>query len=127
MTPVRGGPNGGRENSPRGASLRALGLPRALQVEADAHMRPVAVLRASHRGASGDRLRVERIEDSWRVAEAWWRAGAQTRTYYRVVLDGGIPLTFFHDDTFYDDTPGGWFEQPYSEPARPTGITRRPR
>ena len=93
------------------ASLRAIGLPRALHVEADADARPVAVTRASSRGARGVRSRVEHIDDTWRVAEAWWRAGAQARTYYRVVLEGGRPLTLFRDDA-----TGTWAEQPYSEP-----------
>lgn len=103
MSPVR------RDHT--AASLRAIGLPRALRVEVDADAHPIAVTRASSRGRSGVRSRVERIEDTWRIAEAWWRAGAQTRTYYRLVLDGGRPLTLFHDDA-----TGAWAEQPYSEP-----------
>ncbi len=94
------------------AALRAIGLPRTLQVEADADTRPVAVTRAPSRGRTGVRSQVERVEDVWRIAEAWWRVGAQTRTYYRVTLDGGRPLTLFRDDV-----TGAWFEQPYSAPG----------
>jgi hypothetical protein len=93
------------------ASLRSIGQPRALRVEADADALPVAVTRSSSRGRSGVRARVERIEDCWRIAEAWWRAGAQTRTYYRVILEGGRPLTLFRDDA-----TGAWFDQPYTAP-----------
>lgn len=103
MSPVR------RDHT--AASLRAIGLPRALRVEVDAETRPLAVTRAPSRGRGGVRSRVERIEDIWRIAEAWWRAGAQARTYYRVVLEGGRPLTLFRDDV-----TGAWAEQPYSEP-----------
>lgn len=93
------------------ASLRAIGMPRALHVEVDADDRPVAVTRAPSRGRTGVRSQVEHIKDVWRVAEAWWRTGAQARTYYRVLLDGGRPLTLFRDDA-----TGAWAEQPYSAP-----------
>ncbi len=101
------------------ASLRAIGMPRALRVEADAGARPIAVTRAPSRGRTGVRSQVERIEDVWRITEAWWRAGAQSRTYYRVILDGGRPLTLFRDDA-----TGAWFEQPYSAPDTGTGGPR---
>ena len=94
------------------AALRAIGLPRPLRVEVDAEARPIAVTRAPSRGRTGVRSQVARIEDVWRVAEAWWRSGAQARTYYRVTLDGGRPLTLFRDDA-----TGAWFEQPYSAPG----------
>lgn len=107
----------------QGASaLRAVGLPRPLQVETDAGTHPMAVTRAPSRGRAGVRSPVERVEDIWRVAEAWWRAGAQARTYYRVTLDGGRPLTLFRDDA-----TGGWFEQPYSAPPVPDDRTEAPR
>ena len=96
------------------AALRAIGLLRILHVEVDAELRPIAVTRAPSRGRTGARSQIERIEDIWRVAEAWWRAGAQARTYYRVTLDGGRPLTLFRDDE-----TGAWFEQPYSAPHTP--------
>lgn len=88
-------------------------MPRALRVEVDAEARPIAVTRASSRGRSGTRSPVERIEDVWRIAEAWWQVGAQARTYYRIVMEGGRPLTLFRDDV-----TGAWAEQSYSEPQR---------
>lgn len=104
------------------AALRAIGLPRMLHVEADAEARPTAVTRAPSRGRSGIRSQIERIEDVWRVTEAWWRAGAQARTYYRVTLDGGRPLTMFRDDA-----TGTWFEQPYSAPHISDNGSEAPR
>jgi hypothetical protein len=95
------------------AAFRAIVLPRAVHVEVDVSARPVAVTRAPSRGHTGVRAQVTRIEDVWRVGEAWWRAGAQMRTYYRVILDGDRPLTLFRDDAI-----GAWFEQPYSAPDR---------
>lgn len=107
---------------PGTAALRAIGLPRTLHVETDGDTRPTAVTRAPSRGQAGVRSRIERIEDVWRVAEAWWRAGAQARTYYRVTLDGGRPFTLFRDDA-----TGGWFEQPYSAPHLSDHRTEAPR
>ncbi len=99
----------------RTPSLRPLGLPRALHVRVDAHGDPVAVLRADARadtrGQSGRESRIEAIDERWRLAEAWWREEPQRRTYYRVILEGGRPLTLFRDDV-----SGAWFEQPYSAP-----------
>lgn len=92
-----------------------MGVPRGLAVEVDADGRPTAVTRAPGRGRAGVRARVERVEDTWRVVEEWWRVGAQSRTYHRVILEGGRPLTLFHDRA-----TGHWFEQPYSAPAPET-------
>ena len=41
------------------------------------------------------------------------REAPQARTYYRVILEGGRPLTLFHDDA-----TGAWAEQPYSPPEQ---------
>ena len=57
-------------------------------------------------------MRVEQIDEIWRVAEAWWREAPQARTYYRVILQGGHPLTLFRDES-----TGAWSEQPYSAPS----------
>lgn len=90
-----------------------MGLPRLLGVRADAGGSPLAVARDDARGHRGSEARVENIEEVWRVAEAWWRESSQARTYYRVILDGGRPLTLFRDDD-----SGSWFEQPYSAVTR---------
>ena len=84
-------------------------MPRGLVVRVDADARPIAMARSDARGRRGDEARVEQIEEIWRIAEAWWREASQARTYYRVILQGGRPLTLFRDDA-----TGAWFEQPYS-------------
>ncbi|MSQ30435.1 MAG: hypothetical protein EXR64_00180 [Dehalococcoidia bacterium] len=99
--------------------MRAIGMPRGLLVRVDADARPVAIARRDRRGAR-DEARVEQIEEIWRIAEAWWREVSQARTYYRVILEGGRPLTLFRDDA-----TGAWFEQPYSAPQNaPEGAPR---
>ena len=112
------------------ASLRPLGLPRPVQVRTDAAGLPVEVELARTSGqrpaANGYRRpqapksqepkakslqTVARVEEVWRVAEEWWREEPVARTYYRLVLDDGRPLTLFHDDE--GAVGGGWFSQHY--------------
>lgn len=100
------------------ASLRPIGLPRTIVVRTDARGMPVAVTRDAVRGDRGSEARVESVEEVWRVGEAWWREASEARTYFRVVLDGGRPLSIYRDDA-----NGAWFEQPYSEP-RHGGVGR---
>ena len=71
-------------------SLRPIGLPRALAVQAGADGMPITVARADGRGRPGTPVPVEQVDDVWRIAEAWWRDAPQARTYYRVLLAGGI-------------------------------------
>lgn len=92
------------------ASLRPIGMPRALAVREDAYAMPLAVARTDARGRRGAESHVESVEEQWRLAEAWWREAPQRRTYYRVVLEGGRPLTLYRDDV-----TGAWYEQPYTE------------
>ena len=96
------------------SSLRPIGLPRALFVREDAYTTPIAVARTDARGRRGLEVRVESVEDQWRLAEGWWRESPQARTYFHVILDGGRPLTLYRDDI-----TGAWYEQPYSEARRP--------
>ena len=98
-------------------SLRALGTPRGLVVRVDADARPISIARAEVRSRHREEARVEQIEEIWRVAEAWWREASQARTYYRVMLEGGRPLTLFRDDA-----TGEWFEQAYSAPEHEAGA-----
>ncbi len=98
-------------SQPARTSLRPIGLPRALEVRTDADGFPVAVTRPGGSGRPRE-TRVEQVEEVWRVAEAWWRAAPQTRTYFRLILEGGRPITLFRDET-----DGAWCEQPYSAAA----------
>jgi hypothetical protein len=84
-----------------------------IEVMTDASGEPSTLTRTDVRGRNRAPLRVELVEEVWRVAEAWWRAPVQARTYYRVRLEGGRLLTLFHDDV-----TGAWHEQPYSAPER---------
>ncbi len=59
----------------------------------------------------GNVIAVTQLQELWRVAEAWWRTDALTRTYVRLLLHDGQLLTLFHDD---EDAPDdGWHEQRY--------------
>jgi hypothetical protein len=85
--------------------LRPLGLPQARQVEVSDLGLPHALVLHGHP------VTVERIEEVWRLAEAWWREDPIARTYVRVLLEDGRLVTLFHDDTC---VPGdGWYEQRY--------------
>ncbi len=99
--------------TPSSTSLRPIGLPRAIEVRTDHEGSPLIVVRGNARGRSGSEAHVERVEEVWRLAEAWWRESTQARTYYRVILEGGRPLTVYRDDV-----TGHWSEQPYTEPRR---------
>ncbi len=94
---------------PSEASLRPLGLPRPIGVRTDGDGLPLEVTRTA-RGGERRTLAVERVEEVWRIAEEWWRDTSIGRTYYRVIVDGGRPLTLFRDRS---DLGGGWFEQRY--------------
>ncbi|TAK75771.1 MAG: hypothetical protein EPO16_08285 [Dehalococcoidia bacterium] len=94
--------------TPSSTSLRPIGLPRPIEVRADGDGRPVALTRTGTRGRRAAETPVESVEEVWRIAEAWWREAPQARTYYRVVLADGRPLSIF-----YDDALGTWSEQPY--------------
>ena len=56
------------------------------------------------------------MDEAWRITEEWWRETPLGRTYYRVIVDGGSPITIFHDDlTTAAGTglDGDWYEQRY--------------
>jgi hypothetical protein len=96
------------------ASLRPIGMPRAIEVRTAGDGLPLAVVRLDARGHRSSEARVESIEEMWRLAEAWWREPAQARTYYRVALEDRRLLTIYQDDA-----ASGWYEQPYTDPHAP--------
>jgi hypothetical protein len=51
---------------------------------------------------------VARVEEVWRVDDGWWRPSAVQRTYFRLALDDGRPLTVYRDQA-----EGGWWLQRY--------------
>lgn len=99
------------DGRPDPGTLTPLGLPRPLIVRSDSGGEPCEVQRPARHGAPAAVLAVERIEETWRVVDEWWRETPLRRTYHRVTLAGGASLTLFHDDT---QPPGeGWYEQRY--------------
>ena len=66
--------------------LRALNVPRRVEVELDAVGSPVTV----------DLATVETVQETWRIDDEWWREPI-TRTYYEVLLHGGARLVLFMD------------------------------
>ncbi|HKF76871.1 MAG TPA: hypothetical protein VKF59_12065 [Candidatus Dormibacteraeota bacterium] len=51
---------------------------------------------------------METVEDVWRVDDGWWRPSPVARTYFRVLLEGGLVLTLYRDDL-----EGTWWAQRY--------------
>jgi hypothetical protein len=51
---------------------------------------------------------VTRVRRPWRVDQHWWRGEPVGRDYYRVMPEGGPPLTVYHDLI-----SGEWFRQEY--------------
>lgn len=120
--------------STRPDGLRPLALPRPIHVQLDHHTglptrlrtlpRPGLPLRAerptnAHARPSTNARTFEVLDVSeiWRIAEEWWRDNPIQRTYYRLVLQDGRPLTIFHDETEASEgtstTCTGWYEQRY--------------
>ena len=104
-------------------ALSPLGLPRPIEVRTGPGGEPREVWRALRRpsrqpvrppvrhGGPAAPLAVERVEETWRIEDEWWREAPLRRAYYRVTVDGGVSLTLFHDET---QPPGeGWYEQRY--------------
>jgi hypothetical protein len=92
--------------------LRPLGLPEPVEVRCGEDGEPLAVAPRTRRsgGLLQSAVSVERIEEVWRVSEAWWREEAIARTYFRLVVSGGRPLTVFRDESAGE---AGWFVQRY--------------
>lgn len=82
--------------------LRPLNQGQPLRVRADGSGAPSAVeLRGRWR-------EVARVEEVWRVDDGWWRPLPVRRTYFRLALDGGRPLT-----VYLDAGDGAWRAQRY--------------
>lgn len=107
------------------AALRALGLPLPIRVRTDEAGLPVELL-VPRRGAAplvqqstaARRYAVEAIEEVWRVAEEWWRERPVGRTYVRLLVDGGRPLTVYRDEAGLLSPDGdgqpAWYLQRYA-------------
>ncbi len=79
--------------APKGSTtrrLRRLDTPRDIRVKTDDEGRPVRVARARRV------LAVDRIVESWRIDDEWWRTPI-SRAYVTVVLEDGAHLTLYQD------------------------------
>lgn len=86
--------------TPSPGALRPLNLPAPINVEEDAHQRPLAL---SQRGR---RLKVASIDSLWKIDEEWWREKPIVRMYYQVTTEDGRRITVFRDLV-----NGGWYRQ----------------
>lgn len=99
------------DGRPDAGTLSPLGLPRPIVVRPNPGGEPCEVQRPARRGSEAASVAVERVEETWRVVDEWWREPPLRRTYYRVTLAGGVSFTLFHDDT--QPRGEGWYEQRY--------------
>ena len=81
-------------------SIRALNLPRLVDVEEDDRQGPVSITLERRK------LCVASIEDMWEIVDEWWRPKPIARRYYRIMLEDGPAITLFRDLT-----SGLWYEQ----------------
>ncbi len=80
--------------------IRSLNLPAPIQVEEDAHQRPLAI------SLRRRRLGVASVDDLWEIDEEWWRENPIVRRYYQVTTEDGRPMTIFRDLV-----SGEWYRQ----------------
>lgn len=73
-------------------SLRALGAPRAVEVESGPDGAPRALTLDD-----GRRRAVEAVRDDWLVQDLWWTGRAVDRHYFEVVLDTGRLVTVYRE------------------------------
>lgn len=91
-------------------TLRQLGAPRRVSVEADERGRPLAVFRERAQRW----IRVRQIQDRWRIDDCWWQVetyGEVSRMYFALELQAAQLLTVFRDLL-----TGYWYEQRDSTP-----------
>ena len=86
--------------APGAGSLRPLNLPLPIVVEEDPQHRPMVL------DQKGRKVKVESIEDLWRIDEEWWRDRAIVRTYYELTVQGGRRIVVFRDQV-----DGRWYRQ----------------
>lgn len=93
---------------PADTTLRQLGAPKRISVESDERGFPLAVFR--ERGQLW--LRVEQVQDRWRIDDEWWSIrGEISRMYFLLELEGAQLMTVFRDLT-----TGYWYEQRDTRP-----------
>ena len=91
----------------RADRLRALNAPQPATVELDASGSPATVKVSDSRtvGRSDGMLKVEFVNETWRLDDEWWRVPIHRR-YFEVVLEDGRRAVLFEDLN-----TGDWFIQ----------------
>jgi hypothetical protein len=82
-------------------SLRALGAPHPVTVDAAPGGAPRAVV------LGGRRRRVTAVRDDWLVQDRWWTSRPVDRHYFELVLDPGRVAVVYRDIR-----TGGWLAHP---------------
>ncbi len=77
--------------------LRALNVPKRVEVELDASGSPALI----------GSVTIDAVRESWRIDDEWWREPI-TRSYYEVLLDGGGRVVIFLDHAKQE----WWMQQP---------------
>ena len=83
------------ERGTRNDRLRALNVPRPIEVELDDGGWPVRI-RDGGRGTGDEWRCVEGIGDTWRLDDEWWRRPV-SRRYVEVLLEGGGRMVVYED------------------------------
>ncbi|MBJ7613930.1 MAG: hypothetical protein JF924_16595 [Candidatus Dormibacteraeota bacterium] len=81
--------------------MRAMNRPGAVGVKVSGGVPGEVLWRGSWRVCS-------RVEEVWRVEDGWWRPRPVRRTYFRLALEDGQPLT-----VYLDHIDGRWWQQRY--------------
>ena len=71
-----------------------------MSVEEDERHRPASLT------LRGRRFKVASIEDTWEIADEWWRPKPVHRAYYAAITEDGATVTIFRDLV-----GGGWYRQ----------------
>ena len=80
-------------------TLRALNVPRPMQVREDAAAQPLAVrvTLTLARARARPWMSVTAVMDTWRIDDEWWRDRPISRMYHRMMLQDGATMTLFKD------------------------------
>ena len=73
------------------SDIRSLNQPIAVAVKVDKDGSP------SELKLRGKWLKVESVDDRWRIDDEWWRDEPVSRSYFACVVDEGIKVTVFQD------------------------------
>ena len=92
--------------APSSGAVRSINTPEPVRVEVSAGGAPGMLAETRGRGKAVSRLTVESVEDTWRIADEWWREVPIVRTYFEVLLEDGRRTVLYRDDITHQ-----WFKQ----------------